>query len=112
MPLVYKDADIFVFASTSEVHPMVAIEASASGLPLVLVNDKAYAQEVVNGENGFSLPLNQEEFAQKIILLLKNPLLREKFGKASLKKAKINTDEGMIVKKLMNVYEDCLQKKQ
>ena len=112
MPFVYKDADIFVFASTSEVHPMVTIEASASGLPLVLVNDKAYENEVVNGENGFSLPLDTGEFAQKIILLLKNPILRKKFGEASLKKAKSNINEKATISKLVNLYQDCIKNHQ
>lgn len=112
MPYVYKDGDIFVFASTSEVHPMVAIEAIASGLPIIVTNDKAYEKEVINGENGFSIPLNQEEFAQKICLLLKNPDLRKKFGKASVRIARANSDEKMIIQKLMSVYKDCLLKKQ
>lgn len=109
MPYVYKDADIFVFASTSEVHPMAAIEASASGLPMVVVNDKAYENEVVDGKNGFTLPLDTNVFTQKINILLKNQALRKKFGKASIKIAKQNNNERLIVSRLINLYQYCLK---
>lgn len=108
MPFIYKDADIFVFASTSDVHPMVAIEAAASGLPMVVVNDRAYEAEVTDGENGFSLPLDTDLFSKKIILLLKSPALRKKFGEVSIKITKSNIDEKAIIGKLVNLYQDCL----
>lgn len=110
MPQVYNDSDIFVFASTSEVHPMVAIEAAASGLPLVVVKDEAYLDIVENNNNGFLTKNSTKEFSEKVQQLLDNPNLRKKMGNNSkaiiskqLVKEKISED-------LINLYRQLLKR--
>lgn len=104
MPKVYADCDIFVFPSVSEVHPMVAIEAAASGLPLVVAQDKAYEGIVVNGRNGFVLPLNQKVFAKKILQLLEKPNLSERLGKNSKILLKEAFDPKLLISKIIKFY--------
>lgn len=82
MPKVYADASIFIFASKSEVHPMVAIEAAASSLPLVVLKDDAYSGIVVDGKNGF-VTHNEKSFATSVLKLLNNQRIRLQFGKNS-----------------------------
>lgn len=110
MPLVYTDSDIFVFPSTSEVHPMVAIEAAVAKLPLVVANDSAFDGLVVDGENGFRLPLNKKVFAEKITILLHNDELSKKFGVKSKNLAKTNYDPEILSNKLIRYYSDILKK--
>lgn len=76
MPALYADADVFVSASTTEVHPMAVLEAIASGLPVVAVNDKAFAETVIDGKNGFLTPVNETLFANKLLEILGNPALQ------------------------------------
>src|SRR5260221_7063181 len=85
MPKVYADSDIFVFASTTEVHAIVTLEAAASGLPIVAVKDEAFKHTIEDGKNGFLLPLSIQLFAEKILLLLENNTLRNSMGLSSQK---------------------------
>ena len=109
MPRAYADADMFVFPSTSEVHPMVVIEAAASGLPLIVAEDQAYEGLVINNKNGFVLSLNQEEFAEKIVRLLKNPDLAKKMGQNSKALVKTTLDSKLLINKLVRFYENTIK---
>lgn len=109
MPYVYADSDIFVFPSTSEVHPMVALEAAAASLPLIVVKDGAYKKIVINNKNGYLCPLDQDIFVEKINLLLKNPKLRQKFSKASAQIVKKNFNPDLLTQKLLNYYKKIVR---
>ncbi len=109
MPYVYKDADIFVFPSVAEVHPMVAIEAAASGLPLIVAKDQAYKGVVVNGKNGYALPLDWEIFTKRIISLLKDTEKMSEFSKNSPLIVKENFNSEKLIRKLLRFYEKILK---
>ena len=53
LPAYYKTADAFVNASKSETQGLTVIEALASGLPVVCLDDESYRGAVADGENGF-----------------------------------------------------------
>ena len=104
MPSVYRDADIFVFASNSETQGMCVLEAAASGLPFVVIKDQAFAGVVANGKNGFEVPANRKIFAEKIEKLLKNQELREGFGEESKKMAQRNFQPEKLTSHLLDFY--------
>lgn len=112
MPKVYSDADMFVFPSVSEIHPMVAIEAAASGLPLLVAKDAAYQGVVINNENGYTLPLDKEIFAKTIVKLLKNPRLMKKFSENSPKIVKKNFGSELLINKLTAFYNRIIREYQ
>lgn len=105
MPRVYTSADMFVFSSTSEVHPMVVLEAAAAGLPFVMVNDLAFKNILIDGENGYALPLDKDKFIEKIKKLLGDSDLRREFGENSRKIIKKNFDGKVVAKRLVTFYE-------
>lgn len=105
MPYVYHDADIFLFASYSETQGLCVLEAISSGLPLVLCNDTAYEGMIIDCKNGFSLPLDQKKFTDKIKLLLSDKNLRKQFGENSRKIAKTNFEKDTLVNRLINLYK-------
>ncbi len=109
MPKVYADADIFVFPSTSEVHPMVAIEAAAAKLPLVVANDGAFDGLVINNKNGFRLPPDKTIFADKIIQLLKSPQICRKFGLESRKIVEKNYNPDILSDRLIKYYKTIIE---
>lgn len=109
MPYVYRDADIFVFPSVSEVHPMVAIEAAASSLPLIVAQDQAYKGIVIQNKNGFTLPLDEKMFAKSIIELLNNHELKKKFAQNSPIIVKKNFDPGKTTERLIGFYEQVIK---
>lgn len=78
----YVSAKMFVFSSTSEVHPMCIVEALASGLPLVALKDEALSSMIINGYNGY-LVNNQAQFVAGVSELLRNDQKAKEFGRNS-----------------------------
>jgi glycosyltransferase involved in cell wall biosynthesis len=109
IPDCYKDADIFAFSSTTETQGIVVLEAAASGLPLVVVNDGAYERIVEHEVNGYRLPLKQKVFAEHINKLLDSPDIRSSFGKESVKIAAKNFDPTTLAKTMISFYEETIR---
>ncbi len=108
MPSVYADATLFVFASVSEVHPLVTLEACAAGLPLVVAKDDAFTHVVVDKKNGYLLPLQKKQFAQKIHLLLNDTQLRKSMGNYSLQIVEKNFPPEKLTDMLLDIYNKVM----
>lgn len=76
----YRAADIFVSATTTEVQPLMLLDAMAVGLPF-LCRDVGAVSEL-DGGVCFTTP---EEFKYNLEWLLKGVLLRKMLGKAAKK---------------------------
>lgn len=79
MNKVYADAEIFVFASTTETQGMVVLEALASGLPVVAVYDDVYNGIIKDKMNGI-LVNDPEQFAKACLEILSNDQYRKKLS--------------------------------
>jgi len=111
-PLYYKAADIFVFPSIGdfEVFPIVLLEASASGLPMVVSNLSTLKCIVEDGYNGFFFTKGDEKsLADIVIYLLENKDIREKMGKNAKNKVMIYSWE-RISEETEKIYEKCIKK--
>jgi glycosyltransferase involved in cell wall biosynthesis len=89
-PLYYKAADIFVLPSieTFEVFPIVLLEASASGLPMVVSDLNTFKCIINDGYNGVVIKRGDEKsLANAIIYLLENEDIRKEMGRNAKKKA-------------------------
>lgn len=84
LPDILRDADVFLSASTTEVHPISVIEAIASGLPFVAVQDEAFEGMLEDGLNGYALPLDAQKYADTLADLLPDRERLKKFGEHSL----------------------------
>lgn len=82
---VYADADLFVFASRTETQGMVLLEALASGIPVVAVNDEAFENVIKIGKTGYLVKPDEDLFADKTHDLLNNDALYKSFSQAALK---------------------------
>ena len=111
MPDVYSDATIFVFASVSEVHPLVALEACTASLPLIVADDQAFHNIVINDKNGYLIPLQKEQFAKKIRLLLDNKDLQKKMGDYSLTLINKSFPPEQLTEMLLDIYKQVLATK-
>lgn len=67
-----EQADIFILPTKSECAGIVFCEASAYGIPSITYDTGGVGDYVINGENGYRLPLNAtgKDFANKIIEIL------------------------------------------
>ncbi len=84
LPLYYSAADVCVVPSHYESFGLVAVEAMASGLPVVASRVGGLARTVKDGETGYLIPwLCPEPFAERIELLLDNEPLRRNLGEAA-----------------------------
>ena len=97
-------ADVFVLSSLWEGLPNVLVEALACNIPIVATNAPYGSQEVIqNGKNGFLLPTaNPEALVYKIIRILNNSTLREKFTVEGLK----IVHEKFSIEKIIKQYEN------
>ncbi len=81
---LYASADVFVFPSETETFGNAVVEAQAAGLPVVVSNKGAAAENVVPGVTGLVVDAtNPDELRTALALLLENPGLREKMGRAA-----------------------------
>lgn len=103
---LYSISDIFVTASTSEVHPMTMIEASMCGLPLIARKDDSYMDLVIEEENGFLVDTD-EQLGEKIELLLTDDTMRKSFSETSLEYSSKFTAE-IHVEKMEKLYKKII----
>jgi D-inositol-3-phosphate glycosyltransferase len=84
LPLYYSAADVCVVPSHYESFGLVAVEAMASGTPVVASRVGGLTGTVRDGETGYLIPwLCPEPFAERIELLLENEPLRRNLGEAA-----------------------------
>jgi glycosyltransferase involved in cell wall biosynthesis len=106
-PLYYKAADVFCLPSTlnTEVFPIVLLEASASGLPMVTSDLNTFKCIIEEGYNGlFTKRGDENNLADAIIYLLENEEVRNKMGKNARKKVEDYSWE-KIAEETERVYE-------
>jgi len=79
LPAYYAAADVFATASTFEVHPMVVLEALASGRPVAGANAGGIPEFVRHADNGALFrPSDPRDAADAMLLSLKRQdLMRE-----------------------------------
>jgi phosphatidylinositol alpha 1,6-mannosyltransferase len=78
---LYADADLFVFPSPTETCGLVALEAMASGLPVIAANQGGAQENVQPGVTGKLVEAGDADgFTQAIFELARNPQLRGKLA--------------------------------
>lgn len=85
LPALYASARIFLFPTRGDVWGVVANEACAAGLPVIVSPHAGVAGElVVEGENGFVRPLDVTEWAECTMKLLQNEHLYQRYARRSM----------------------------
>jgi len=107
LPDLLHDATVFLSASITEVHPISIIEAIASGLPLVAVQDEAFEGMIVENENGHLTPMDVGAFSDTLAMLLADPEKLSRYGKRSLELSEKFSIEQQ-VKTLENLYFEAI----
>lgn len=100
----YASCDLFTFPSSFETFGNVVLEAHASGLPCVGVNEGGVKDIIVDGVTGLlSKSKDPKDFAEKIEQLLLNPKLRERMAKEASKHA-LKYDWNQVFDDLMHIF--------
>ena len=109
MPYYYALGNVFVTASTTETQGLTVIEAMASGIPVVAINDESFSNTVIDGLNGY-LFNKKNDYLKKISTLIENQEIYDKM-KAQ---AKITANEHSLkyyAEKILDVYKSAMSKK-
>lgn len=84
---LYQLADAFVFPSSYEAFPLVALEAAASGLPILATPVNGVRELVREGVNGFLISRAPRAIADRLNQLAADPQLRASLGGAARRSA-------------------------
>jgi glycosyltransferase involved in cell wall biosynthesis len=108
----YRLFDAFVLPSVNEGTPVSAIEALASGTPVVATHVGGVPDVVRHGVDGFLVaPGDTEAAADRLAELARDPKLRERFGEAG----RVSVCERYSVERLVDdvdrLYRELLAKK-
>ena len=105
---ILKGAGMFVLSSNSEGMPNALMEAMAMGLPVVSTDCPCGGPRflIQDGVNGFLTDVgNIQALANKIIILLENPQLAERFALNAM-----NIIEHIKPERVYNQWRDYIQK--
>ena len=109
MEEVYQAFDMFVLPSHREGFPRSAMEAAASGLPVVASDIRGCRQAVSHGVSGLLVPLRDPPaLAAAIKELAEDAELRQRMGAAGRRKAEAEFDDREVIAKTLQAYERVL----
>ena len=108
IPIYYQLGNIFVTASKSETQGLTVIEALASSLPVIAINDESF-RNVINTENGFIFETDEEykDILKKI--LNDRKILDNLSENARISSNKYSSDT--FASNVLKVYEKAIEKR-
>jgi glycosyltransferase involved in cell wall biosynthesis len=112
LPRIYSDLDALVVSSDNEGTPVSAIEAMASGCPVVATRVGGLPDLIADGETGHLVPLrNADSLAAAVLRLLRDRATARRIGQA----ARANVAERFTTERLVGdierLYTDLLTEK-
>jgi glycosyltransferase involved in cell wall biosynthesis len=101
LPALYANARLFLFPTSADVWGVVANEACAAGLPVIISPHAGAAGElVIDGHNGFVTPLDADLWADGVCRVLSDEEMWNRFCENSLKSVAFysydNAAEGIV----------------
>jgi glycosyltransferase involved in cell wall biosynthesis len=109
MPPLMRSADMLVHLTPVQRFAMVPVEAMACGIPVVVSEDAAPGDAVIDGNTGFLVPpAEPRKLTGRIRQLLDSPLLREGYGIAAASRVRSRYSWERIGQETLAVYEALL----
>ncbi|MCW3038787.1 MAG: glycosyltransferase [Solirubrobacterales bacterium] len=84
LAVTYASADVFLFASRTDTFGQVLLEAQASGLPVVAVDEGGPCSIIEHGVTGLLAEPDRHALADALIEVVSSSLLRERLARAGL----------------------------
>ncbi|MEQ1699014.1 MAG: glycosyltransferase family 4 protein [Ilumatobacteraceae bacterium] len=109
MPRCYAAMDVFLTATHREGFPRAAMEASASGLPIVATDIRGCRQVVEDGVTGVLVPVRDAAaLAEAVAALVAEPSTRARLGAAAAAKATREFDQQRVIDVTLATYRRLL----
>ncbi len=96
LPRAYASADAFLFASQTDTFGQVILEAQASGLPIVAVDEGGPSSLIIDGETGLLAPADPDALADRLLGLVGSPLSSDRLRKTALAVVRARTWEASL----------------
>lgn len=106
----YIDADVFILLSHRESFGMVAVEAMANGLPLILAEEVGLAEEVNQAQAGLKVKAEPQNVGQAWVQLLIHPTLRDEMGKRGKKLVQERFTSDKVANEMLHLFSTILDK--
>lgn len=103
---LYKETDLFLFASKTETQGLVLAEAMAGGAAVVAVRAMGVRDVVTDGVSGLLVPESVDEFATHVVGVLSNPELRARLGEGARRVAEEMSLQNC-ARRFAEIYEEC-----
>ena len=103
----YASADAFMFASQTDTFGQVILEAQASGLPVVAVDEGGPSSLIIDGETGLLAPAEADALADRLLTLVHSTLLSERLRKTAVAVVRGRTWEASL-ERLAGGYRSAL----
>ncbi len=113
LPKVYAACDVFVLPSVSrlEAFGIVALEAMATGKPVVVADIPGVREMIEDGREGLLAdPVNPRDLADKIQRLVSDPALRDEMGRRGREKVLTSFTLETVTDQVVSVYQDVLSR--
>ena len=108
---LYQNSDVFCLTSNYDNYPNVIFEAMACGLPVIGTKVGGIPIQVVDGETGILVELdNIEQLKNAILKLANDKELREKMGKAGRRRVEKEFSWDKSAEQLEKLYLEGLNK--
>ena len=107
---IYNQALVFVYAPINEALGMAPLEALACGIPVIAVAEGGILETINDEKTGYLVPRDPVIFAEKLLLLLENPSLRDYMGKQGVTYIKQHWTWKKAVDKLESEFSEILEK--
>ena len=104
---ILLETDILCLPSYREGLPKSLLEGAALGLPLVTTDTVGCREVVLEGINGYLVPIKEsEQLSSAIQKLIENRDLRVRMGKESLRIAKSEFSSEIINSQTLSIYDE------
>jgi glycosyltransferase involved in cell wall biosynthesis len=88
LPVLFREAELFLYPSNMEAHPIPVTEALATGTPIVTSN--AYGLKELAGDAALLVdPADPDAIADAVLKLVSDPLLREQLEAKAAERSKL-----------------------
>lgn len=103
-------AAVVVFPSFAEALPMAWLEAMAMEKALVTSNIGWAKEMMIDGETGFTVdPKDHDNYAEKVLTLIKDPALAERMGKAAREQVLKKFSNEVVVERNLEFYRKVVR---
>lgn len=104
-----KNANIFLLPSVAEALPVVLMEASAVGLPIIATKVGSVSELVLDDQSGYLVdPGNFLAISEKLEQLINNPDIWNKMGMIGHAHIEKNYNIEILNKKLINIFTNLI----